>query len=80
MVCCRTADAASVLPADAVAASLLAYLVIYVTLLTVFLVFACRLVRRGPDLQAPVPALHPSSPLRSAPGTAVVADDAAPRS
>jgi len=76
----RTADAASALPAYAVAASLLAYLVIYVTLLTVFLVFARRLVRRGPDLQAPVPALHPSSPLRSAPGTVVAADDAAPRS
>ena len=76
----RTGDAASALPAGSVAASLLAYLVIYGTLLTVFLVFARRLVRRGPDLQAPVPALHPSSPLRTAPGTAVVADDAAPRS
>jgi cytochrome bd ubiquinol oxidase subunit I len=66
----RTGDAASVLPADAVAASLLGYLVIYGTLLAVFLVFARRLVRRGPELTAPLPALHPSGPLRSAPETA----------
>jgi cytochrome d ubiquinol oxidase subunit I len=59
----RTGEAASALPAETVGASLLAYVVIYGTLLTVFLVYARRLVRRGPDLSAPVPALHPRNPL-----------------
>jgi cytochrome d ubiquinol oxidase subunit I len=74
----RTADAASALPAGAVAASLFAYLVIYGTLLMVFLVFARRLVRHGPDLTTPVHPLHASNPMRTAPETTGAAASAEP--
>jgi cytochrome bd ubiquinol oxidase subunit I len=52
----RTGAAASALPAGAVAATLLTYFVIYALLLGVFIVFAGRLVRHGPDLDIPLPA------------------------
>lgn len=52
----RTGAAASALPAGAVAATLLSYFVIYALLLGVFIVFAGRLVRHGPDLDIPLPA------------------------
>jgi cytochrome d ubiquinol oxidase subunit I len=51
----RTDAAASALPAGTVAATLLTYFAIYILLLAVFLVFAARLVRRGPDLDMPLP-------------------------
>lgn len=51
----RTEEVASTLPVASVAASLIGYSVIYCVLLTVFLVFARRLVLRGPDLSAPLP-------------------------
>jgi len=74
----RTGEAASALPAGAVGASLLGYLIIYVTLLTVFVVFARRLVRRGPDLTAPVPALSLPHRVQVAASGTGVADESAP--
>jgi len=52
----RTRDAASALPVSAVATSLLAFLAVYGTLLVLFLIFAVRIIRKGPDLSlAPPP-------------------------
>lgn len=51
----RTSQGASVLPATSVAYTLLGYFTIYVGLLTAFLIFAVRIVRKGPDLTIPVP-------------------------
>ncbi|MGA9032573.1 MAG: cytochrome ubiquinol oxidase subunit I, partial [Sulfuricaulis sp.] len=52
----RTADAASALPAGTVLTTLVAYVVIYLAVLAGFLVFAGRIIQRGPDLDEPVPA------------------------
>jgi cytochrome d ubiquinol oxidase subunit I len=49
----RTHDAASMLPAATVEASLVMYALIYTSLLTAFLTFAWRLLRRGPALAPP---------------------------
>jgi cytochrome d ubiquinol oxidase subunit I len=76
----RTSDAASALPAAVVAASLFTYAVIYCTLLTVFLIFARRLILRGPDLTAPVPVLHPRNSLRAGRRAGTAGADAAQRS
>jgi cytochrome d ubiquinol oxidase subunit I len=65
----RTEAAASALPAGAVAATLITYSVIYALLLVVFIVFAARLIRHGPDLDIPLPA----GTLDSSPGTAPTA-------
>ncbi|MGR8932893.1 MAG: cytochrome ubiquinol oxidase subunit I [Gammaproteobacteria bacterium] len=46
----RTRDAASNLPVPAVAASLTAFVAIYAILLLLFLIFAGRIIRNGPDL------------------------------
>ena len=51
----RTEAAASTLPVSAVATTLLSYIVIYALLFTVFIVFARRLIHRGPDLDVPLP-------------------------
>jgi cytochrome d ubiquinol oxidase subunit I len=50
----RTEAAASALPAGAVGATLLTYSAIYALLLVVFIVFAGRLIRRGPDTGMPL--------------------------
>jgi cytochrome d ubiquinol oxidase subunit I len=50
----RTHDAASRLPAATVEVSLVMYALIYTSLLTAFLVFALRLLRRGPALAPPI--------------------------
>jgi cytochrome bd ubiquinol oxidase subunit I len=47
----RTRDAASVLPESTVAASLVAFMLVYALLLTAFLVFARRIIVSGPDLE-----------------------------
>jgi cytochrome bd ubiquinol oxidase subunit I len=52
----RTRDAAAALPAGAVGTSLLAYAGIYTLLLAAFIVFARRLLLKGPDLEAMPPA------------------------
>lgn len=46
----RTSDAASTLPASVVAVSLVSFLVVYSILFLLFLVFAVRIVWKGPDL------------------------------
>jgi cytochrome d ubiquinol oxidase subunit I len=46
----RTRDAASTLPVSVVAVSLVSFVVIYSILLILFLVFAARIIRKGPDL------------------------------
>lgn len=51
----RTADAASTLPAGAVLATSVAYLMIYLAVLAGFLVFAHHIIQRGPDLDEPIP-------------------------
>jgi cytochrome d ubiquinol oxidase subunit I len=46
----RTRDAASTLPVSVVAVSLLTFVVIYSSLFILFLIFATRIIRKGPDL------------------------------
>lgn len=46
----RTRDAASTLPVSVVAVSLIAFVVIYSTLFILFVIFAARIIRKGPDL------------------------------
>lgn len=46
----RTRDAASTLPVSVVAVSLLTFVVIYSSLFILFLIFAARIIRKGPDL------------------------------
>ena len=46
----RTRDAASTLPMSVVAVSLLVFIVIYSMLFILFLIFAARIIRKGPDL------------------------------
>ena len=66
----RTADASSLLPASAVASTLAMYLFIYSSLLAIFLVFARRIIAKGPDLNesppyyqdAPSPSSDASQP------------------
>jgi cytochrome d ubiquinol oxidase subunit I len=69
----RAEAAASALPASAVGATLITYLVIYALLLRVFIVFAGRLIRRGPELDIPLPA----AALNTGAGTTPMADTAA---
>jgi len=46
----RTCDAASTLPPSVVAVSLITFVVIYFNLFVFFLIFAARILRKGPDL------------------------------
>lgn len=57
----RTDEAASALPAAAVATTLFIYLAIYTLLFVVFIVFATRLIRHGPDLNIPLPVAPTTS-------------------
>jgi cytochrome bd ubiquinol oxidase subunit I len=45
----RTIDAASPVPADALLSSLIAFICVYALFLTAFVLFAVRLIRRGPQ-------------------------------
>jgi cytochrome d ubiquinol oxidase subunit I len=63
----RTEAAASALPAGAVATTLLTYFVIYALLLGAFIVFAARLIRRGPNLNVPLPAVFRETRAGTAP-------------
>ncbi|PLZ05219.1 cytochrome ubiquinol oxidase subunit I [Fischerella thermalis] len=51
----RTADAVSLLPANTVLTSLIAYTVIYLLLFSSALYFGSRIVRQGPNLELPLP-------------------------
>lgn len=58
----RTADQASALPSGAVLITLCAYTVVYLTLLFTFIIFARRILHKGPDLTLIPPHdadLHP---------------------
>jgi len=46
----RTQDAASTLPASVVAVSLATFIAIYSVLFILFLIFAVRIIKKGPDL------------------------------
>ncbi|MFA6051106.1 MAG: cytochrome ubiquinol oxidase subunit I [Methylobacter sp.] len=56
----RTRDVASALPASAVFVSLISFVVVYAMLFMVFVVFAIRIVRKGPDM-ADTPLDNPLS-------------------
>ena len=58
----RTSEAASQLPAAAVWTSLLGYLAVYTLLLLGLLVFAARIIKRGPDFEAPIPGALKTGP------------------
>lgn len=64
----RTEAGASTLPAIAVASSLVTYAVVYTLLFVLFLVFATRIIRKGPDLRAPAPARDRERSIRTKPG------------
>jgi cytochrome bd ubiquinol oxidase subunit I len=46
----RTHDATSILPVSVVATSLIAFVVVYSVLFILFLIFAVRIIQKGPDL------------------------------
>ncbi len=52
----RTGDGASELPPSAVGGSLVVYILAYALLFAAFLFFVGRILRRGPDLDLPLPA------------------------
>ena len=54
----RTVNGASAMPAAQVGYSLLAFVAIYIGLATAFIVFALRMIRRGPDLTLQRPELE----------------------
>ncbi|MFZ2311705.1 MAG: cytochrome ubiquinol oxidase subunit I, partial [Methylobacter sp.] len=58
----RTRDVASVLPASAVFASLISFVIVYTLLFIVFVVFAARIIRKGPDM-ADAPLNNPLSKI-----------------
>ena len=55
----RTTDGASALPAASVGFTAAGYFLIDSLLLVLFVVFACRIVRRGPDRTLPAPEAEP---------------------
>lgn len=65
----RTVDGASNLPASNVLASLTAFAVVYSILFVGVLYFGSRIIRRGPNLELPVPGVEPDRPaVNTAPG------------
>lgn len=63
----RTEQGASDLSAATVGTSLAAYIVVYAVLLATYLVFAYRLLHRGPDLGLAPPERHPGDVLDTRP-------------
>jgi cytochrome d ubiquinol oxidase subunit I len=55
----RTADGVSPITAGTAAASLAVFAVIYVALLSLFIIFTARILQRGPDLASPLPHREP---------------------
>jgi cytochrome d ubiquinol oxidase subunit I len=58
----RTNDVASTLPASAVLVSLISFVIVYAMLFMVFVVFAARIIRKGPDM-AEAPLNNPLSKI-----------------
>jgi cytochrome bd ubiquinol oxidase subunit I len=59
----RTDAAASVLPVETVATSLTFFVLVYLGLFAGFIVFARRMLMRGPDLTSPIPDVSRLQPL-----------------
>jgi cytochrome d ubiquinol oxidase subunit I len=57
----RTENAVSNLPAPAVATSLVLFVAIYTLLLVLFLLFARRIIMKGPDINLQLPLFNPIS-------------------
>lgn len=64
----RTADAASHLPAGEVLASLIGFAAIYSFLFIAVLYFGSRIVRKGPNLELPIPGVETRPALDTTPG------------
>ena len=58
----RTRDVASALPASAVFTTLISFVIVYTLLFMVFVVFAARIIRKGPDM-ADAPLNNPLSKI-----------------
>lgn len=58
----RTVDSVSNLPPSNVLTSLLAFATVYSVLLMAFLYFGSRIIRKGPNLDLPVPGTEPDQP------------------
>lgn len=61
----KTDAAASALPVEAAASSLISFSLIYILLFLSFLYFGRRMVVKGPDLAAEPPNLHPKDPIHT---------------
>jgi cytochrome bd-type quinol oxidase subunit 1 len=55
----RTSDAVSNLPVASVGFTAVGFFLIDLLLLVIFVLFACRIVRTGPDFSLPVPVHGP---------------------
>ncbi len=64
----RTSDAASVVPAGNVLGSLIGFTVVYTILFISALYFGSRIIRKGPNLDLPVPGVETHSGLDTTPG------------
>ncbi|ARV60751.1 cytochrome ubiquinol oxidase subunit I [Nostocales cyanobacterium HT-58-2] len=58
----RTADGASTLPASNVLLSLISFATVYSILFVAILYFGSRIIRRGPNLELPVPGVESTRP------------------
>jgi cytochrome d ubiquinol oxidase subunit I len=58
----RTVDGASNLPASNVLVSLTSFAVVYSILFVGVLYFGSRIIRKGPNLELPVPGVEPNRP------------------
>ncbi|MBD2022578.1 cytochrome ubiquinol oxidase subunit I [Leptolyngbya sp. FACHB-36] len=59
----RTVDSVSNIPASNVLTSLICFAVVYSLLFVATLYFGSRIVRKGPNLDLPVPGLEPNQPV-----------------
>lgn len=64
----RTEAGASNVPAESIATTVFIYGAIYTALLILFLVFALRIIKKGPDLGTPVPMHQSGIAIRTEPG------------
>jgi len=64
----RTVDAASHLPASNILVSLTSFSAVYLLLLFSTLYFGSRIIRRGPNLNLPVPGIEEKPAIETTPG------------
>ncbi len=64
----RTEDGAARVAVESVMTTVLGYSIVYTALLTLFLVFAARIIRKGPDFSTPVPEHKSKAPIRTETG------------